>query len=78
MVLQVLTLNKPWASFQTWTSDKTYDEHTAEADGKYNVQQVKAITDPNSPTYDPTAGLLKVKLLSLTQMVLTLGILTMV
>ena len=49
---------QPWAAFQTWTSDKTYDEHTAEADGKYNVQQVKAITDPTSPTYDPTAGLL--------------------
>ena len=49
---------QPWAAFQTWTSNKTYDEHTAEADGKYNVQQVKAITDPTSITYDPTAGLL--------------------
>lgn len=55
---------QPWAAFQVWTPTKTYDEHKAETDGKYNIQQVKSITSPTltsglvNPKYDPTAGLL--------------------
>lgn len=49
---------QPWAAFQVWTPSKTYDEHKAEADGKYNIQQTKSVTDPTSSAYDPTAGLL--------------------
>lgn len=49
---------QPWAAFQVWTPTKTYDEHKAEIDSKYNIQQVKSITDPESSTYDPTAGIL--------------------
>ena len=53
---------QPWAAFQTWTSDVTYD--TQKSDAKYIIQQSKQVTastldngSPN-PKYDPTAGLL--------------------
>lgn len=47
---------QPWAAFQTWTSDVTYDGH--KNDPKYVVQQPKSVTDPKSSKYDPTKGLL--------------------
>ncbi len=47
---------QPWAAFQTWTPNVTYDGH--KNDPKYIVQQSKSVTDPTSSKYDPTAGLL--------------------
>lgn len=47
---------QPWAAFQTWTPTVTYDGH--KNDPSFVVQQTKAVTDPASDKYDPTAGLL--------------------
>lgn len=46
---------QPWAAFQTWTPTIPYD--TQKGDARYIIQQTKEVTDPTSPKYDPTAGL---------------------